>query len=83
MIAKKSSERNLKKLYKDKSTGYISGVMSGFAQYFNIDVTIVRVAYIVISALLFKGLFGILLYIILALIMPEKSEVGYSDYKVK
>lgn len=73
----------MKKLYKDKSTGYISGVLSGFAQYMKIDVTIVRVMYIIISAFLFKGLFGILLYIILALIMPEKSQAGYSDYKVE
>ncbi len=73
----------MKKLYKDKSTGYILGVLSGIAQYLKIDATIVRIAYVAISLIFMKAILGIILYIILALIMPEKEDIGYSDYKVE
>ena len=58
-----------KKLYKVTEGKMIAGVCAGFAEYFGIDPTIVRLIWAVIS--LFFGT-GVLLYLICALIMPTK-----------
>ena len=58
-----------KKLTKG-SDGMISGVCSGLSEYFDFDVTIIRFAWLL--AILFKGV-GLILYIILAIIMPDKD----------
>jgi phage shock protein C len=71
-----------KKLYKDKSNAVISGVLSGLSEYLNMDVTLVRIIYLALT--LFTTVFpGVILYIIMAFIMPDKSEVGFEDYKVE
>ena len=49
----------------------ISGVCSGIAEYFDLDPTLVRVAYAALSVFS-AGFPGLLLYIILAIIMPNK-----------
>lgn len=49
----------------------LCGVCSGIAEYLDVDPTLVRVAYVVLS-LFMAGFPGLLLYVILALIMPEK-----------
>ncbi len=46
----------------------VAGVCGGLAEYFDIDPTLVRVGYVLFS--LFAGA-GVLLYIILAIIMPD------------
>ena len=58
-----------KRLFKSRNERKIFGVCGGIAEYFNIDPTVVRVAW-VIAALIFGS--GILAYIIAALIMPEQ-----------
>lgn len=71
-----------KKLYKNKSTGMLFGVLSGVAEYFDIDVSLVRIAYVVLS--IFSTFFpGFLLYIVMALILPDKAELQFNDYDVK
>jgi phage shock protein C len=47
----------------------IAGVCGGLAEYFGLDVTIVRVAYVLIS-ILSVAFPGILAYIILMFVMP-------------
>ena len=47
----------------------IAGVCGGLADYFNLDVTVVRVAYVLIS-ILSVAFPGILAYIILMFVMP-------------
>jgi len=47
----------------------IAGVCGGLAEYFNLDVTLVRVAYVLIS-ILSVAFPGILAYIILMFVMP-------------
>jgi phage shock protein PspC (stress-responsive transcriptional regulator) len=47
----------------------LAGVCGGMAEYFGIDPTLVRVGYVVAS--LFFGS-GVLIYLILALVMPER-----------
>lgn len=49
----------------------ISGVCSGIAEYFDLDPTLVRVAYAALSVFS-AGFPGLILYIILAVIMPNK-----------
>ena len=72
-----------KRLYKDKETAVISGVISGIAQYFGIDPTAVRVAYVLLCAFVIRVIPGIIIYLVLAFIMPEKSDIGFKDYEVK
>jgi phage shock protein C len=55
---------------KDKK---IFGVCGGLGDYFDIDPTIVRVLFVA-SVLLFGT--GILLYIIMAIVMPDESPAG-------
>jgi phage shock protein C len=50
----------------------IAGVCAGIADYFNLDATLVRVAYVLIS-IFSAGFPGVLLYIILMLIMPVEE----------
>lgn len=53
----------------------LCGVCSGIAEYFDVDPTLVRVGYAALSV--FSTCFpGLLLYIILAIIMPKKDQ-GY------
>jgi phage shock protein C len=47
----------------------IAGVCGGIAEYFNLDVTVVRVAYVLISVVSI-AFPGILAYIILMFVMP-------------
>ena len=60
-----------KKLYRSRTDKKICGVCSGLAKYFNIDPTLVRLA--LVLCVLFAG-FGILAYIIAALVIPEEPE---------
>ena len=57
-----------KKLYKSSTDKKIAGVC-GIAEYFNIDSTLVRLAWVVFCLL---GGSGVLAYIIAALIMPDR-----------
>ncbi|MBE7055203.1 MAG: PspC domain-containing protein [Ruminococcaceae bacterium] len=57
-----------KRLYKSISDKKICGVCGGIAEYFEIDSTIVRLAWILFTVL---GGSGIIAYIIAALVMPK------------
>ena len=57
-----------KKLYKSTTNRMLFGVCGGIAEYFNIDPTVVRVAW-VLAALFFGS--GIIAYIIAAIIIPS------------
>ena len=58
-----------KKLYRSVSDKKIAGVCAGVAKYFNIDPTVVRVAWAIVSLFAF---IGVVAYIICALIIPEE-----------
>ena len=57
-----------KRLYKDRQHQMLCGVCAGFAEYLNIDVTLVRL----LMVLLGLTSIGVILYIIAAVVMPEK-----------
>ena len=62
-----------KKLYRTEGNdAKLFGVCGGIAEYFNVDPTIVRVAW---AVLVFAYGCGLLAYIICALCMPKKSEI--------
>ncbi|MBR6800543.1 MAG: PspC domain-containing protein [Eubacteriaceae bacterium] len=71
-----------KKLYKDRSTGMLCGVLSGMAQFFKVDPTILRVAYVILS-FVSASFPGLIAYLIMAAIMPDKNDVGHDDYTVE
>ncbi len=48
----------------------LGGVLAGFAEFINYDITIIRVLYVVLSLLL-AGFPGLLIYVILWAITPE------------
>ncbi|MBQ0119023.1 MAG: PspC domain-containing protein [Bacteroidales bacterium] len=50
----------------------LAGVCTGLAEYFGLDATLVRVLYVVLTVFS-AGFPGIVLYIIMTLIMPEKT----------
>ncbi|MBP5214501.1 MAG: PspC domain-containing protein [Bacteroidales bacterium] len=50
----------------------IGGVCAGIAEYFNLDPTLIRVAYVTLS-IFSAGFPGLLLYILLLIIMPAKQ----------
>jgi phage shock protein PspC (stress-responsive transcriptional regulator) len=61
---------NKKRLTKgDSFDSMVSGVCLGLSDYFGIDVTILRFIWVI--AIMFYG-WGLVPYIILAIIMPEK-----------
>lgn len=58
-----------KKLYKSDTDSMICGVCGGIAEYFNVDPTLVRLAWVGISML---GGLGIVPYIVAAIIIPSR-----------
>jgi phage shock protein C len=79
----KIMERKLQRNTLDKK---LAGVCSGLAEYFDIDVTLIRVAFIMAVV---AGFSGILAYIILWIIVPVKPVIPGSynrqytaDYRV-
>ena len=61
-----------KRIYKNREKKMLCGVCAGLAEYFDIDPTIVRVLWAVVS--LGYGI-GLLAYIVCAIVFPDKSEV--------
>lgn len=64
-----------KKLYKANKDIKIDGVCAGFSNFFGIDVTIIRLLFVIFA--IFGGT-SIILYIICMLIMPREPE--YIEY---
>ena len=61
-----------KRLYKDSQNGKIAGVCAGLSEYFEIDVTLIR---LIMVASLFIGGAGLVFYVIAALVMPDKKDL--------
>ncbi|RYZ21916.1 MAG: PspC domain-containing protein, partial [Chitinophagaceae bacterium] len=64
------------RLYRDVNDKFLGGVCSGIAAYMNVDPTVVRLLFAIIT---FGGFgLGFLLYIILWIVLPTSSVEGYS-----
>lgn len=69
-MAKKESSTT-KKLYRKKDKKLL-GVCAGLGDYFSVDVTIIRLIWVVVSAI--SGFVpGIVAYVVVALVMPEEQ----------
>jgi phage shock protein PspC (stress-responsive transcriptional regulator) len=69
-----------KKLYRSTTDKMIGGVAGGLAEYFDIDSTLIRVLFIVI---VFLGGGGIIAYIILWIVVPQKPYEIPKDFQGK
>ena len=58
----------MKRLYRSNQNKMIAGVCGGIAEYFDIDPTVVRIAWVILSLV---GALGILSYVICLVLMPE------------
>lgn len=64
-----------KRLYRSEENKMIAGVCGGLGEYFNVDPTLIRLAWAILSVpTAFFG--GILVYIIAAIIIPSKYKIG-------
>lgn len=61
-----------KRIYRIEQGKKIAGVCGGIAEYFDIDPTLVRLVWALVS--LGAGV-GVVAYIVAAIIMPVKSEI--------
>lgn len=59
-----------KKLRRSTSDKKVAGVCGGLAEYFGLDASLVRIAYILLSVC--TAFAGVLVYLILMLVLPEK-----------
>ena len=63
----------MKKRLRRSNDRMIAGVCAGIAEYFDVDVTLVRIGYVLIS-MISAAFPGILVYIIAWIIMPEDND---------
>ncbi len=61
-----------KRLYKINQGKMVDGVCGGIAEYFNLDPTLVRLAWLLFTAM---GGSGILAYILCAVVIPREPEL--------
>ncbi len=61
-----------KKLYKVSDNAQVTGVCQGISEYLNMDVSIVRI--LTALAVIFTGA-GLIVYIVLAIVLPDKKDV--------
>ncbi|MDX1741271.1 MAG: PspC domain-containing protein [Rhodothermales bacterium] len=59
------------KLTRSSSDKVIAGVCGGIAEYFDMDPTVVRVAY-ALASLIFAAFPGLIVYVILMILMPQR-----------
>ena len=62
----------MKKLYKIKDKGKVTGVCAGIADLTKLDVTLVRILTFLLCW--FYGT-GLLIYILLAILLPDKKDI--------
>ncbi len=60
-----------RKLYRSRTNRKLAGVCGGLAEYFNVDPTLIRVAFVVLTAL---GGAGLVAYLGMWLVIPSEPE---------
>lgn len=63
-----------KRLVRSQTDRMIGGVCGGLAEYFNVDVALVRLAF-VLAELVTAGAGGIVVYVVLWALMPDEALV--------
>jgi len=64
-----------KRLYRAREGHVVAGVCAGLATYFGVDVTLVRLAFALVTVF---GGFGVLLYLVAWIVIPEEGGDGTS-----
>ena len=63
----------MKRLFRSKKERQLAGVCGGIAEYFNIDPTLIRLIWVLVSVVS-TCVPGVLIYIICALVVPEEPD---------
>jgi phage shock protein C len=58
-----------RKLYRSKTNRQLAGVCGGLAEYFSLDVTLIRVLFVLLAVL---GGSGLVIYIAMWIIVPKE-----------
>ena len=61
----------MKRLHKSNTQKMVAGVCGGIAEYFDVDPTLIRLGFVALS-FMFGG--GLLVYIVAAIIIPDKAD---------
>lgn len=64
----------MRRLYRSRDERMVAGVAGGISRYFNVDPTLVRLAFVAFT--LAGGGSGLLAYVILAILMPLERAPG-------
>lgn len=64
---------SVKRLYRSSDDRVFAGICGGLGEYFDVDPTVVRVVYVLLSLL--TAFMGILLYIILLFVIPNRPRI--------
>ncbi len=72
----------MKILYKSNTNFVLSGVLGGLGEYYEVDPTLLRLAFIVL-VLVTGGFPGIVAYIIAAIIVPNKPNPIHMNHTEK
>lgn len=64
---------SVKRLYSSSDNRVFAGICGGLGEYFDVDPTVVRVVYVLLSLL--TAFMGILLYIILLFVIPNRPRI--------
>jgi phage shock protein PspC (stress-responsive transcriptional regulator) len=65
-------------LRRSRTNRQIAGVVGGLAEYFNLDATLLRVAYVV-GSIVSAAFPGVLVYLLLWLLIPEGDDLPGAD----
>lgn len=72
--------RQKKRLTRSASNRMIAGVMGGLGDYFEINANYLRVAFVILAVLL-RGFPGILVYLLLAILMPaDPNKTSWTSF---
>ena len=63
----------VKRLYRSSDNRVFAGICGGLGEYFDVDPTVVRVVYVLLSLL--TAFMGVLLYIILLFVIPNRPRI--------
>jgi phage shock protein C len=61
-----------RKLYRSQSQRMIAGVCGGLADYFNVDATLIRVLFLLLTVF---GGSGLVIYVVMWIIVPDARKV--------
>ena len=64
---------SVKRLYRSSDNRDFAGICGGLGEYFDVDPTVVRVVYVLLSLL--TAFMGVLLYIILLFVIPNRPRI--------